>query len=82
MKYLFNKLKLVGTGVMALSFLLAVSLSSCGGTSNYSDDDADADEATEQVEGTAESAEEHPAGEEEEHQSDSTAAEHPEGDGS
>ncbi len=82
MKYLMNKLKLVGTGFLALSFFMAVTLSSCGTTGNQSDDD-DSAEATEQAEGT----DEHPAGEEEhpagenEHPSDSTATEgeHPEG---
>ena len=77
MKHLIKKLKLVSVGVMALSFLMAVTLSSCGGsTSDYSDDA----EATEAVEESAESTEEHPAGEHpagdsEEHPSDSTATE-------
>jgi hypothetical protein len=83
MKYLNEKLKLFSVGVIALSFLMAVTLSSCGVSSNYSDDD----EATEEVEESAESTDEHPAGEEhpagdsdEEHPSDSTATagEHPE----
>lgn len=77
MKHLIKKLKLVSVGIMALSFLMAVTLSSCGGsTSDYSDDA----EATEAVEEPAESTEEHPAGDSEEHPSDSTATEteHPE----
>jgi hypothetical protein len=84
MKYLIEKFKMLSVGVMALSFLMAVTLSSCGTISNDSDDD----ESTETVEESAESteehpagdSEEHPAGDSEEHPSDSTAkeAEHPE----
>ena len=81
MKNLIEKLKSLSAGILALSFLMAVSLSSCTTQSNDADD-ADATEATEQAEGT----DEHPAGEEhpteggDEHPSDSTAteAEHPE----
>ena len=78
MKFLIKKLRLLTSTLVALTFLMAVTLSSCGGANNYSDDDAD--EATEAVEETADSAEEHPEGEGEEHPADSTAGEHPEGE--
>lgn len=78
MKYLIKKLRLLTSTLVALSFLMAVTLSSCGGSNDYSDDDAE--EATEAVEETADSAEEHPKGDDAEHPSDSTAGEHPEGD--
>jgi hypothetical protein len=86
MMYLIKKLKLLTVSLVALSFLVAVSLSSCGGSASYSEDDA---EAVEAVEESADSGEEHndgdhPEGEEDgdEHPSDSTAGDHPEGDDS
>jgi len=82
--YLIKKLKLLTVSLVALSFLVAVSLTSCGGSASYSEDDA---EAVEAVEGSADSADgDHPEGEEDgdEHPSDSTAEEgdHPEGEDS
>jgi hypothetical protein len=74
MSYLVKKVKLITTAVMALSFIMAVTLSSCGSKDQSSDD--------------SEVVEEHPAGDDaaatEEHPTDgehakmdSTAAEHP-----
>lgn len=80
MNYLLNKLKLIATGAIMLSFFMIATLSSCDIKSNSSDADTDVVEV--------EVVEEHPAGDEEqpagdeEHPSDSTASEHPEGDDS
>lgn len=61
MNYLIEKLKSLSAGVLALSFLLAISLSACTpATKEAADEDAD---ATEHVEGTAEeTTDEHPSG--------------------
>jgi hypothetical protein len=86
MNYLMNKLKLVATGVVAIAFLMAVSLSSCGtkstdngeGTETVQDEEHPAAEQTTEMDSTMHE-EEHPAGEEE-HPSDSSEAsgeEHP-----
>lgn len=78
MKYIVEKLKLLSVGVMALSFLMAVTLSSCGtGGSEAEEDD------TEIVEEAEEAGDEHPAGEHptssDEHPADSSSegGEHP-----
>ena len=85
MNYLLNKLKLAGVGVLAMSFFMAVTLSSCGSKS-----DNNSSESTESVQEEAQPAadeamemdstmheEEHPAGEE--HPADSAGGgdEHP-----
>ena len=79
MKIVFKQFKTLSAGLLALSFLMAVTLSSCGTATNEADD---SDEATEQVEESATEGDEHPAGEhptsEDEHPADSTASEHPE----
>ncbi len=77
MKYLLEKLKLASVSLLALSFLMAVTLSSCGTASNNEE------EETEVVEEAAESGDEHPSGEHptggDEHPSDSSSegGEHP-----
>jgi hypothetical protein len=72
MTSILNKFKSLAIGVMLLSFIMGVTLSSCTGNKKS--------ENSENVEATSES-EEHPKGEEhpagEEHPSDSTKAEHP-----
>lgn len=84
MKIVFKQFKTLSAGLLAFSFLMAVTLSSCGTATNDSDD---SDEATEQVEESAAEGDEHPSGEHptgehptggDEHPSDSTASEHPE----
>ena len=68
MKFLFEKLRLLSVGALALTFFVGVTLSSCTKTATEGGED------TEQVEGT----DEHPAGEhpmgDEEAPADSVAA--------
>lgn len=77
MKYLFGKLKSMPVAIMALSFLVAVTLSSCGGKKQSTEDEATG-APQEQVDSTAT---EHPSGDEEA-PADSTATEdeHPSGE--
>ena len=84
MKYLIEKTKSVSAIMLALFFVIAVSLSSCGTVTNDSDD-SDETEATEQAEGKDEHpAGEHPSGEhpsnDAEADSTATEGEHPEGE--
>ena len=84
MKYLLEKLKLFSVGLMALSFLMAVTLSSCGSTSQESEggdpteehaedaDEAATDDAKEDKDG------DHPEGEHPE--GDEKDSDHPEGE--
>ncbi|GEM_PF-4963441 len=85
MTYLFDKLKRVGFGVLALVFVMSVAVSSCGSKSESSEESGTVDTqeqpaATENAMDTTKM-EEHPAGEEEhpageeEHPADSTADE-------
>lgn len=81
MTQILKKLKLLSTGALALSFLMAVTLSSCDAKKESSDETETVEEHSAGEEHPA-GGEEHPAGEEEhptdgehEHPSDSTAAE-------
>lgn len=85
MNYLTERLKSFTLGLVALLFVVAVSLSSCGGSSTQSADEDSSEATQEQVEAT----EEHPSDEaatEEEADSTATeehehpAGEHPSGD--
>ena len=82
MIHLLKKFNTLSVGILALSFIMAVSLGACS-TSEYSDDANDTEEAVtpEATEASEETAEgDHPEGEE--HPSDSTAkdGDHPEGE--
>lgn len=84
MNYLTEKLKSFTLGLVALLFVVAVSLSSCGGSSSHSaDEDAqDQVEATEEHPSDEAVEEEHPSSDEAEAPADSTATEeeHPAGE--
>ncbi len=90
MTYLLKKLKLVATGIMALSFMMTMALTSCDQKSKSSDDSktekVDEHPATHDMAHDSTKVEEHPAGEEhssggDEHPSDKSeekkSEEHP-----
>ena len=81
---ILKKLKLVATGALALSFLMAVTLSSCDAKKESSDETEAVEEHPASEEHPA-AEEEHPTDGEHEHPSDSTATagdehEHPASD--